>query len=68
MNMRISKVIRMLPILQKKIPFDAMNEPKLPGINPLNPDAWLMIDDAYGAQMALRETLIKERRDACDCD
>ena len=62
--MRIANVMRMSVILQKTIPFDVSSEKPLPGISPLNPDAWLMIDDAYRAQMALRETLIKERRDA----
>ena len=61
--MRIANVMRMSVILQKTIPFDVSSEKPLPGISPLNPDAWLMIDDAYRAQMALRETLIKERRD-----
>jgi hypothetical protein len=61
--MRIANVMRMSVILQKTIPFDVSSEKPLPGISPLNPDAWLMIDDAYRAQMALRETLINERRD-----
>lgn len=50
-------------ILQKSIPFDASSEKPLPGIAPLDPDQWLMIDDAYGAQMALRQELIATKRD-----
>ena len=50
-------------ILQKSIPFDALSEKPLPGISPLDPDQWLMMDDAYGAQMALRQELITTKRD-----
>ena len=50
-------------ILQKSIPFDALSEKPLPGISPLDPDQWLMMDDAYGAQMALRQELIRTKRD-----
>ena len=61
--MRIANVVRMSVILQKSIPFDASSEKPLPGISPLDPDQWLMIDDAYAAQMALRQELITTRRD-----
>jgi len=50
-------------ILQKSIPFDASSEKPLPGISPLDPYHWLMIDDAYVAQMALRQELITTKRD-----
>ena len=50
-------------ILQKIIPFDVSGEKPLPGISPVDPDHWLMIDDAYGAQMKLREDLIANKRD-----
>ena len=53
----------MIMILQKSIPFDALSEKPLPGISPLDPDQWLMIDDAYDAQMALRQELITTKRD-----
>ena len=36
----------MLPIFMKKIPVESMSESELPGINPLNPKAWLIVDDA----------------------
>jgi hypothetical protein len=61
--MRIANVVRMSVILQQSIPFDASSEKPLPGISPLDPDQWLMIDDAYGAQMALRQELIMTKRD-----
>ena len=50
-------------ILQKSIPFDASSEKPLPGISPLDPDQWLLIDDAYGVQMELRQELIRTKRD-----
>ena len=61
--MRIANIVRMSVILQKSIPFDASSEKPLPGISPLDPDQWLMIDDAYAAQMALRQELITTKRD-----
>jgi len=61
--MRIDTIVRMGPILQKSIPFDASNEKPLPGIAPLKPEEWLMIDDAYAEQMALRQQLIITKRD-----
>jgi hypothetical protein len=61
--MRIANIARMSVILQKSIPFDASSEKPLPGISPLDPDQWLMIDDAYAAQMALRRELITTKRD-----
>ena len=61
--MRIANVVRMSVILQQSIPFDASSEKPLPGISPLDPDQWLMIDDAYAAQMALRQELITTKRD-----
>ena len=61
--MRIANVVRMSVILQQSIPFDASFDKPLPGISPLDPDQWLMIDDAYAAQMALRQELITTKRD-----
>ncbi|WP_273523694.1 heme-dependent oxidative N-demethylase subunit alpha family protein, partial [Rhodosalinus sediminis] len=51
------------PILQRRIPFDT-TAPRLPGTAPLDPAAWLLADEAFAAQMALRDRLIGERRDA----
>lgn len=37
---------------------------RLPGVIPVSPEDWLLVDDAYGAQMALRARLIDTRPDA----
>jgi hypothetical protein len=50
----------MQPILQKQIPYDALAEKALPGIAPLDPADWLIFDEAYAAQMALRCALLKQ--------
>ncbi|SNR61298.1 heme-dependent oxidative N-demethylase family protein [Puniceibacterium sediminis] len=44
-------------ILQTEIPYDVSHERRLPGVRPLEGD-WLLVDDAYGAQMAERARLI----------
>ena len=36
---------------------------RLPGIRPLDPADWLIVDEVFGAQMAQREQLIEQRRD-----
>lgn len=49
------------PILHDSLPFLVWMEPKLarlPGIQPLDMNDWLRIDEAYEAQMAERERLI----------
>ena len=55
------------PILHDRL-FDApWSEPsfrRLPGMRPVGPDDWLMVDEAYAAQMALRDRLLAERREA----
>ena len=56
-------------ILQSHIPFDVTQPRPLPGMMVLDPEDWLWVDDAYGAQMALRRDLMLQRRDdviACD--
>ena len=50
-------------ILQKSLPYDPFAPRPLPGIAPLDPADWIRVDEAYGAQMAERERLIRERRD-----
>lgn len=42
-----------------------MNPPtwKLPGIQPLEPETWLVVDDAFAAQMARRKALMEDRLD-----
>lgn len=49
------------PICQTRIPFDVTPR-SLPGIRPLQADDWLMVDEAFGAQMAYRSELLKARR------
>ena len=53
-----------MAILQSRLPFAPWVDPRqrrLPGIRPLEADDWLMVDDAYAAQMAERDRLIAER-------
>ena len=37
---------------------------RLPGLSPVAPGEWFLIDEVYAAQMALREQLLAEKRDA----
>ncbi|MDW3182133.1 heme-dependent oxidative N-demethylase family protein [Roseobacter sp.] len=52
----------MVEILQEKLPQEMLEERALPGVQPLGPDDWLRVDDAYAAQMAHRRALIAARR------
>ncbi|GIR84707.1 MAG: hypothetical protein CM15mP85_13310 [Rhodobacterales bacterium] len=49
-------------IFQKSIPYDT-TYPKLPGTRPISPDEWIICDDAFSQQMALRDKLIETKRD-----
>ena len=49
-------------IFQKKIPYDT-TYPKLPGTRPISPDEWIICDDAFSQQMALRDELIETKKD-----
>ncbi|ETX30660.1 hypothetical protein RISW2_07550 [Roseivivax isoporae LMG 25204] len=51
-------------MLQQSMPYDATEERRLPGIQPLGDAPWLIADDAHAAQMAYRDSLLAERRDA----
>jgi len=54
-----------MPAFQKLIPdevWEAAQRP-LPGIQPLRSNEWLRVDDAFAAQMAVRDKLIAERFD-----
>ncbi|WP_204114669.1 heme-dependent oxidative N-demethylase family protein [Shimia biformata] len=51
-------------ILHDTIPYDPLTPRPLPGIAPLDPDDWLLIDEAYAGQMAERVRLIAERPEA----
>ncbi|WP_371054863.1 DUF3445 domain-containing protein [Rhodosalinus sp. K401] len=51
------------PILQERLPFDPAAPRPLPGVAPLDPADWLLVDEAFAAQMALRDRLLATRRD-----
>ncbi|MEC3860063.1 DUF3445 domain-containing protein [Mesobacterium sp. TK19101] len=51
-------------ILQSVLPYDVLTPRPLPGIAPTAMAEWLMVDDAYAAQMAHRAALLRDRRDA----
>ena len=54
------------PILQARLaeaPWDSPATARLPGTGPVAPGDWLRVDDAYAAQMALRDRLLAERRE-----
>ncbi|MDF1854759.1 DUF3445 domain-containing protein [Pseudooceanicola sp.] len=53
---------RMEPIFQSALPYSEADRRALPGVAPLDPGNWLLQDDAFAAQMALRARLIAERR------
>ena len=46
-------------ILQKDIPYHWNQVAKLPGVMPLDPQEWIIIDEAYEGQMAEREILLQ---------
>lgn len=54
----------MTDILQRTIPYDPLTPRKLPGIQPLAPTDWLIEDDAFAGQMAKRDGLLCDRREA----
>lgn len=54
----------MSEILQNTIPYDPLAEVPLPGISPLDWADWLIVDEAYGGQMARREALLEGQREA----
>ena len=54
-------------ILHQRLPFAPWGDVRtrrLPGILPMAPGDWLRVDEAFGGQMALRDRLIAERREA----
>jgi len=53
----------MTVILQDALPADMAGRRKLPGIAPLDPAAWLQVDEAFAAQMAERARLLDGYRD-----
>jgi hypothetical protein len=53
----------MAGIFQRSTPHDISNVRALPGVLPLKREDWLHVDDAFADQMALRDALLKTRRD-----
>ncbi|MCR9275016.1 MULTISPECIES: heme-dependent oxidative N-demethylase family protein [Mameliella] len=49
-------------ILQDRIPYDVTAPRPLPGIAPLDPSEWLIVDEAYAGQMAERRRLLADSR------
>ncbi|MGR3637819.1 MAG: heme-dependent oxidative N-demethylase family protein [Shimia sp.] len=54
----------MKKILQTFVPYDALAKVPLPGIAPMASEDWIIVDEAYGAQMAERERLLSNDRSA----
>jgi len=55
----------MKPVLQSRLPISPWADPqlsRLPGVQPLDPEEWLIVDDAFAGQMAERGRLLNERR------
>ena len=53
----------MTPILQTRLGYDPTHHKALPGIAPMDPADWIIVDDAHAPQMAERARLLAERRD-----
>ena len=52
----------MTEILQTRLPYDVAAKRPLPGIAPLDMADWLLVDEAFAAQMGERARLLRERR------
>ena len=50
--------------LQTALPYDPFTPRPLPGVLPLDMGEWLIVDEAVTGQMALREALLAEQRNA----
>jgi len=60
MNRRFAEICQQsLPIR----PWTEIRTSRLPGLNPLRPGEWLMIDEVYDAQMAYRDHLMATKRE-----
>ncbi|MDX5401988.1 MAG: DUF3445 domain-containing protein [Rhodobacterales bacterium] len=53
----------MTTILQTRLSYDPTTPRPLPGIAPMDPADWVIVDDAYAGQMEERRKLLAERRD-----
>ena len=54
----------MKAVFQRELPFETKRDTLLPGISPLDPREWLIMDEAYAGQMEERERLITDNRNA----
>jgi Haem-dependent oxidative N-demethylase, alpha subunit-like len=52
----------MREVFQRSLPYDVMDTRALPGIQPLDLNDWLIRDEAYDAQMAVRDHLLRAAR------
>jgi hypothetical protein len=50
-------------ILQTTIPYNVSSSRALPGVQPLDPRHWILVDEAFGAQMACRADLLRDHRE-----
>lgn len=53
----------MTTILQTRLSYDPTTPRPLPGIAPMDPADWIIVDDAYAGQMEERRKLLAARRD-----
>lgn len=51
-------------ILQHSLSYDPTVATRLPGTKPLDPTDWIIVDDAFSAQMDARAQLLADQRDA----
>ena len=49
-----------MPVFQSSIPYDPRIDRRLPGVQPLGDAPWIVVDDRYAEQMALRDRLISD--------
>ncbi len=54
----------MTEFLQNTLPYNPFQQPRLPGVKPLDMAEWLKPDEACAAQLAERDRLIADHRDA----
>lgn len=52
----------MQPVFQTRLPYDIDPNRSLPGISPLDLSDWLIIDEAFAGQMAIRDALLDQQR------
>ena len=58
----------MKPILQNALPDAQRGDLRLPGTMPCDADNWLLVDEAYAAQMDYRALLLNDRPEAVLCE